>query len=114
MLDQDEGHAVTGGQGAHELPAGIEATGRGAEFRQPQSPEIRGDGRAPARGAGPIAAGRRSPEGAGCLAFYTTCSQLVGAVMHRQKTTPHTLYLMSRMVAGIDLAGRGRGPMPAL
>ena len=39
MLDEDEGHAVAGAQGPHELPAGIKATRRGAYSDDGKVPE---------------------------------------------------------------------------
>ena len=59
MLDQDEGHAVAGGQRVHKLPAGIEATRRGAysddrEVRRPARGAAHWQGRARPIAVGPL------------------------------------------------------------
>ena len=56
MLDQDEGHAVAGGQRVHELPAGIEAARRGAYS---DDREVRWAARSSARRHGTPARSRR-------------------------------------------------------
>ena len=55
MLDQDEGHAVAGGHPVHQLAAGLQATGRGADA----------DNREVAGAARPAGRGRRSPARSG-------------------------------------------------